>query len=479
MRRILMVLGCLLVIWCQGSGPAGGAPQDPVPPGHWAYDALAQLSANGILKGYPDGSVRGGILLSRFELAALVSRSLAHMDRERGNLQDLILVKQLEREFREEFRALEVRTEKLADRVSLLEDELGAWSFSGAFQYNLRTWAEDPLTGYPQFGMGDFYIWMKRRLDEKNTFTARLGHVFNEDTARWDYFWVDTALPDDWNLRTGRWYVNWEGDARLYTDNEAIIGDVPLQGMWLSKTFSWGDAALFVAHDEENPALYTYDKYIWGGRLNAQVSENLRAAVSAVYHRFEEEKRTSPFESDWLVVWGDVEVALGSGAFFRGVWYRETLRPEAFPQESAPEAWKAVLELPQGVLPYTSLWAEYVHMDRNFKTDQQPWNKYVFAVTGHLGWHPKDPERYPLDVLFLRAEQRWNDQWSTFQRYVRVHYRETGAKDLDTTNWTLGVRYRMGASVVFEPTYDHIDYGRDEDWYRDNESFSLRTTVYF
>jgi len=47
-----------------------------VPLNHWAYPALQQLQADGIVLGYPDGTFRGKRAITRYELAAITARAI-------------------------------------------------------------------------------------------------------------------------------------------------------------------------------------------------------------------------------------------------------------------------------------------------------------------------------------------------------------------------------------------------------------------
>jgi Phosphate-selective porin O and P/S-layer homology domain len=52
-----------------------------VPPSHWAYAAVKDLAARGLIKGYPaDGSFLGGRTVTRYEMAALIQRVLDRVD---------------------------------------------------------------------------------------------------------------------------------------------------------------------------------------------------------------------------------------------------------------------------------------------------------------------------------------------------------------------------------------------------------------
>ena len=44
-------------------------PFEDVPRDHWAYDAVAQLAADGVIEGYGDGTYRGEQEITRYEMA--------------------------------------------------------------------------------------------------------------------------------------------------------------------------------------------------------------------------------------------------------------------------------------------------------------------------------------------------------------------------------------------------------------------------
>ena len=44
---------------------------------HWAYQAVADLSAQGVVEGYPNGTFQGEKHITRYEVAQIVARLLA------------------------------------------------------------------------------------------------------------------------------------------------------------------------------------------------------------------------------------------------------------------------------------------------------------------------------------------------------------------------------------------------------------------
>ena len=52
-------------------------PFSDVPAGHWAYDAVNKLAAEGVVDGYPDGTYGGDRLMTRYEMAQIVAKAMA------------------------------------------------------------------------------------------------------------------------------------------------------------------------------------------------------------------------------------------------------------------------------------------------------------------------------------------------------------------------------------------------------------------
>src|SRR5258708_34127421 len=73
---VTVVLSILLL-----AGPSFAQVGGDVPPGHWAYEAIQDLAAKGLLKGYPPkGNVLGGGTATRYEIATLIHRVLLKLD---------------------------------------------------------------------------------------------------------------------------------------------------------------------------------------------------------------------------------------------------------------------------------------------------------------------------------------------------------------------------------------------------------------
>lgn len=56
---------------------SAGNPFSDIPFGHWAYNAVTKLASNGINQGYGDGTFRGDRSINRYEVATMIARILA------------------------------------------------------------------------------------------------------------------------------------------------------------------------------------------------------------------------------------------------------------------------------------------------------------------------------------------------------------------------------------------------------------------
>ena len=85
MKKLTVLIAMLLVVAL--AVPTFAGTFSDVPSSHWAYDAVNELVAAGIIEGYPDGTYKGQRNLSRYEIAMIVSRALDNIEKERTAMQ--------------------------------------------------------------------------------------------------------------------------------------------------------------------------------------------------------------------------------------------------------------------------------------------------------------------------------------------------------------------------------------------------------
>ena len=73
-------LAALLPLTMMGAGSLAANPFADVTPDDWAYQAVSELSEEGVVSGYPDGMFREERNVTRYERAQITARLLAKED---------------------------------------------------------------------------------------------------------------------------------------------------------------------------------------------------------------------------------------------------------------------------------------------------------------------------------------------------------------------------------------------------------------
>jgi len=508
MKKLLALVAVFALV--AFAAPAFAAnPFVDVPMNHWAYDAISQLAAKGIIQGYPDGTYRGNQPMTRYEMSMLVARALATVDMDKASKEDVEMLKKLVVEFKDELDALGVRVDALDERVAVLEENLGGWKFWGELRFDAR-WADEGDGAYndgyythrgeTEFDLNRFQIWMSKQIDDKTTITARIGrgNVDDQDLD-WERYFATIQLPWDSYLNVGYWNYNWEGEAGLYIDEDAWVTDLTLHGFYWRKNFEKGDFSLMVAHEEDayqkkisskailkdkdgkviyDVDIYDNDKdeytkledyYYYGGRFNYQLNDKFRFALSGVYVDYDNDSAPSNTNGvfDYGTYWADLGITFSPGFQFKGAYFMQDHDgPNAPNFDDSPNAYKAIIDVSQDTLKFTSLWIEYAKFDPNFHIAYGPWNAYGADLTPNLYDVSPVKNVFETEVMFVYLQQKWSDKWVTYERYGQFSHDpeaySTYKGSFDITNWTVGVQYWYTPTVMFELAYDDVDY--DDGW---------------
>ena len=120
MKKISLVLIVAFILGIAGvAGAAANNPFSDVPQGHWAYSAVSQLARDGVIEGDSDKVFNGNKTISRYEMALIVTRAMAKMDK--ADKADAELIKKMVAEFSNELNNLGVRVSNLEDKTSKTE----------------------------------------------------------------------------------------------------------------------------------------------------------------------------------------------------------------------------------------------------------------------------------------------------------------------------------------------------------------------
>jgi hypothetical protein len=118
-KKLVASLAAAMVLGVAGTSFAATNPFTDVPAKHWSYDAVAKLANAGIVDGYGDGTFRGDKVMSRYEMAQIVAKAMAHSDK--ATAEQKASIDKLSVEFASELEGLNVRVTKLEKNSSTIK----------------------------------------------------------------------------------------------------------------------------------------------------------------------------------------------------------------------------------------------------------------------------------------------------------------------------------------------------------------------
>lgn len=237
-----------------------GNPFSDVPAGHWAYDAVNKLAAEGVVEGYPDGTYGGDRLMTRYEMAQIVAKAMANGAN----------VDKLAAEFADELDSLGVRVanlEKKADNVRI----------TGQIRYEYGDRGGDLGSKYGKVAQHRLRsrIFVNGNINEDWNYTGRfennqsLKNSSGDDTLKFNQAYVNGKIGGA-KVIAGK-TDHYAGNGFIYDDTAEKI------------ELSYGKDVKLTAY-YGIPTDYGYDK-MWGASVGGKVG-NL--SLSGGYDKFQD-----------------------------------------------------------------------------------------------------------------------------------------------------------------------------------------------
>ncbi|NLD98124.1 MAG: S-layer protein, partial [Synergistaceae bacterium] len=259
---------------------------------------------------------------------------------------------------------------------------------------------------------------------------------------------------------------DWMDDDGLYTDNDAAFTDRTYRGFYFNKPFAMGNFAFYVSRpDEANTNRQgVAEHYEIGARAKFNFNEQLWLSLNGMMRKYDANVLTSALgvpKEDEHIYWAALGINFTPAIALKAAYYGQEVQVGDNVATDSPNALQAIIDIKQDALKFTSVWAEYWSFDNNFTAwTDGPWDNYGADVTGADTVNQGGPNiglNYD-SVIFFKLNQKWTDQWSTFQRYFIGNARNEipGVTD-NTTNWTFGVKYNYTPGLSFELAYDKIE----------------------
>ena len=261
-------------------------PFSDVTPNDWAYQAVEDLSEQGVVEGYPDGTFKGERNITRYEMAQIIARMLAKEDQ--LNAEQRATLEKLAGEYADELANLGVRVSNLEKKVGNIY-----WSGDARMRYQNNATGDDSWNGRMRINVkgqvnDSTYVNGLLRSDmnfkdseTSNTYMQRLyvRHAFGDKVeatlGKYDQFFGQTGVffdseikgaelafhaNDAANLAVGYGrFEDWNGD---YADN---ITD---KHEYAYAQFS-GEAGRFAYDVDYVNGTSTNKVNIWGAGLTA------------------------------------------------------------------------------------------------------------------------------------------------------------------------------------------------------------------
>ena len=227
MKKILAIAAVAALT--AGVSAYAANPFSDVSPDDWAYQAVSDLSDQGVVEGYPDGTFKGERNMTRYELAQVIARLMAREDQ--LNAEQKATLDKLAGEYADELANLGVR-------VSNLEKKVGNISWFGDARMR---WKEK---GYNTDGSRKADGWDGRmRINAKaqvnnstyvrGRFTSNMNFKDDADAnTKMDVLFVHHQFGDKVGMNLGRNFLTL-GQTGMYYDDffdgaQLFIGDSKL-----------------------------------------------------------------------------------------------------------------------------------------------------------------------------------------------------------------------------------------------------------
>ncbi|WP_416196807.1 S-layer homology domain-containing protein [Selenomonas sp.] len=228
-KTLVSALTTAIVVGAASTTFAAANPFSDVPADHWAYDAVSQLAADGVIDGYGDSTFRGDKNITRYEMAQMVAKAMAKTD---VSAKDKALIDKLAAEFSDELNKLGVRVSNLernADKVK--------WNGKMEYTYKSNRIENEAKSGKDKTNSDEllFRLEPSAEVNDHWHVNARLdAETYMDSDSGVD----GNGNPDNDNVKLKRIYAQGDyknfstqlGKFELYTPEQGLVFDDEMSG---------------------------------------------------------------------------------------------------------------------------------------------------------------------------------------------------------------------------------------------------------
>ncbi len=537
MKKLAVLLAVVSVAVLAAPALSATNPFMDVPMGHWAYDAISELYANDIMRGYEDGLFKGNRTATRYEMANAIARALQVVDWSKATKHEVDVLKELLLEFKKELDNLGVSVD---ERFGVWEERLGGWHIHGSLVLDIMNQSGETGDAFGTKGDGSIKFDEARLFfertwgdDDEYFFRARLRNEGNDNngntgdddgSAYFDRFYVEMPFFFDSRMTVGRFSWNWEGDYKIDLpetggwNGDTVLTDWTWTGLGFTKNFALGSVNAVFAHPDKYQGSEWMIMLGTSLQFNEKIGFDLGGQVF-VGDNAETWKRTSQdyhvagdvsYNNMWTVYAG-LRFNFTDDIALRGIFYHQAVDSEIVNDagtdwvstgyvkqddktkkyygltdnngEYIEDAnhWAAIVDVKQDALKYTSLWLEYGQYDQGFLTRS---GSSIFASGSPVMFG----KQAPVDVKYYRIGlgQDWGkvfegSKWKSYlfyYGYVLDGYKNAGRDDAKPSEIGVGVSYQLNDYTTMGLNYIHVDNDMDGNNDEDNV-VRFRTAISF
>ena len=275
----------------------------------WAYQAVSDLSDQGVVEGYPDGTFKGERNMTRYELAQIIARLMAKEDQ--LNAEQQATLDKLAGEYADELANLGVRVSNLEKKVGNI-----SWSGDARMQYQHNLDADKEYKDHKDAWTGRMRINVQGQVNDQVTINGRFVNEMDfkdgeSSSTEMDRINAKWQPNENTYVTIGRQGVALDQTGTFW-DEDGIFDGVTAgwdngkigidAGYGYNANYKWDDT--YASHLYDKKA----DSENWFAKLTGHIGET--ADVSAFYLDY-----THKFADDIAIISGDNKAkAWGIGA---------------------------------------------------------------------------------------------------------------------------------------------------------------------
>ena len=315
MKKILAIAAAAALT--AGVSAFAANPFSDVTPDDWAYQAVSDLSDQGVVEGYPDGTFKGERNVTRYEIAQIIARLMAKEDQ--LNAEQQATLNKLAGEYADELANLGVRVSNLEKKVGNIY-----WSGDARMRYQSNATGADGWNGRMR-------INVKGQVNDSTTINGRLTTNMNFKSngtdgseTHMDVLNATHKFGKNVTVKLGR-YANNFGDQGgwLYGDSHNFDGaelSYNSGKLWLATGFGQFNAGMYDAvagnatsKIEASDAYYARGAYDFGF-----------AKLGVDYLAFKEGNNGRTWSGDSELLGANLAIPVGSFRAFGEYWKNTT-----------------------------------------------------------------------------------------------------------------------------------------------------------